>query len=371
MTASPDGETRCSAEWLSTSARVAGSRPRYATASSSHSRSVSSGCARKNASWASSASCRRAPGPVIHTGLSSPLSSQNRMNTRGQHPRHGRLGHPVVAPGDPRGGRSVLVFRLVVLLLPAALPAPGQRRAGRAGRPPAPVPGAADRWSVRLSRSRRPSGGRNAVLARTAVRTVAAVREPWSVSIQSDSRRKNWPGAASGSGRPSMTAPWLPGSCGTSSQIACVRRVARSARGAEYCEVAVPGQRRDLGEQDRAGALGGCRAGIVDRGVDRGQAALHQDGRARRPRGFPAARRRRPGPVSHGRPAAAACSRMASISSWVTSSLSLRTCGPARRQRGRACSSRRLGRGRIGRRRSRPAGGLPGRRRPVPARPAG
>ena len=39
------------------------------------------GWVRKNASWASSASCRRLSGPAIQTGLTRALSSQNRMNT--------------------------------------------------------------------------------------------------------------------------------------------------------------------------------------------------------------------------------------------------------------------------------------------------
>ena len=64
-------------------------------------------------------------------------------------------------------------------------------------------------------------------------------------SIHSASRRKNWPGAASGSGRLSMMAPWVPDSCGTSTQIACGRRAARSVHRLEHGQVPVPGQRRE------------------------------------------------------------------------------------------------------------------------------
>ncbi|MGH3404045.1 MAG: hypothetical protein ACRDRJ_16310 [Streptosporangiaceae bacterium] len=38
----------------------------------------------------------------------------------GEHPRHRRLGDPVVPPGDPRCGGAVLVDSALVLLLPAA-----------------------------------------------------------------------------------------------------------------------------------------------------------------------------------------------------------------------------------------------------------
>ena len=71
--------------------------------------------------------------------------------------------------------------------------------------------------------------------------------------------------------------------------MACGRRVARSAHAAEHGQVAVPGQRRDFGEQDRPGALRCLGHGRVDRRLDRGQAALDQH---RQPCRVPAARRR-------------------------------------------------------------------------------
>ena len=54
----------------------------------------------------------------------------------------------------------------------------------------------------------------------------------------------------------------------------------------------VTGQRRDLGEQNRAGPLGEGGQGRLDGRLDGGQAALDQDGQAR---GVPAARRGRVG----------------------------------------------------------------------------
>ena len=93
-----------------------------------------------------------------------------------------------------------------------------------------------------------------------------------------------------------MMAPWVPDSCGTSTQIACGRRAARSAHAAEHGQVAVPGQRRDFGEQDRPGSLGCAGRGRVDRRLDGGQAALDQRGE---PGGVPAALRGGVGGLDH------------------------------------------------------------------------
>ena len=67
---------------------------------------------------------------------------------------------------------------------------------------------------------------------------------------------------------------------------ACGQVGARS----ENRQLAVPGERADLGEQHRPGALGCSFAGIVDRRIKSGHAALHQD---RKTGGVPAAGRRR------------------------------------------------------------------------------
>ena len=85
-----------------------------------------------------------------------------------------------------------------------------------------------------------------------------------------------------------MTAPWLPGSCGTATQMAWARRVARSARGAS--RPSWPYLASGAISVSRTGrdASGARRAGLVDGGVDGGEAALDQD---REPGGVPAARR--------------------------------------------------------------------------------
>ena len=115
-------------------------------------------------------------------------------------------------------------------------------------------------------------------------------------SIHSASRRKNWPGAASGSGRLSMMAPWLPGSCGTSDPDRLRAAGRQVGPPAEHGQVPVPGQRGELGEQDRAGSLGRAGRGRVDRGFDGGQAALDQRGEPGR---VPAALRRGVGGLDH------------------------------------------------------------------------
>ena len=106
-------------------------------------------------------------------------------------------------------------------------------------------------------------------------------------SIHSASRRKNWPGAASGSGRRSMMAPRLPGSCGTSTQIACGRRSARSAQ--RLSRARWPYRASGASSVSSSGRVpsGAARRGRVDRGLDGGQAALDERGQAGR---VPAAR---------------------------------------------------------------------------------
>ena len=134
---------------------------------------------------------------------------------RGEHPGDRSLRHPVIAPGHPRRRRALLDHRPLMLPLPVRL----QLGVGR--HPLAQVVLQDQNLSLEVGGE----GGRRGHDAPSAVGT-----RPWA-SIQSASRRKNWPGAASGTGRRSMTAPWLPAICGTSSQIACGRRVARSAHG--------------------------------------------------------------------------------------------------------------------------------------------
>ena len=87
-----------------------------------------------------------------------------------------------------------------------------------------------------------------------------------------------------------MMAPRLPDSCGTSTQIAC----SRGLRGllvpvAQRGQVSVPGERRDLGEQDGPRSLGRVGGGRVDRCLDGGEAALDK---RREPGRVPAALRR-------------------------------------------------------------------------------
>ena len=89
--------------------------------SCSHSRSVSSGWVRKNASWASSASCRRLLRPGDPDRLHQRVVLAEPDEHGGQHPRDRGLGDPVVAPGDPGRRRALLIQGPLVLLLPAPL----------------------------------------------------------------------------------------------------------------------------------------------------------------------------------------------------------------------------------------------------------
>ena len=193
---------------------------------------------------------------------------------RGEHPGDRGLGHPVITPGHPRRRGTFLDHRPLVLLLPVRL----QLGVGR--HPLTQVVLQDQNLSLEIGGQ----GRRRGHDAPSAVGT-----RPWA-SIQSASRRKNWPGAASGSGRRSMTAPWLPASCGTSSQMACGRRVARSAhrlsmarwsyRASGAISVSRTGRLPSGASADRR----------IDRRFDGGKAALDEHGQ---PGGIPAARRGR------------------------------------------------------------------------------
>src|SRR5260370_2497047 len=122
----------------------------------------------------------------------------------GEHPRDWGLGHPVVLRGSPGRRGPFLLDRTMVLLLPA----PFKVNVGRD--PCAQV-------VLQMLDLAPEIGGEGRCRGHGA--PSAAETLAWA-SIHSVSRRKNWPGAASGSGRRSMMAPWLPANWGTSSQIA-------------------------------------------------------------------------------------------------------------------------------------------------------
>src|SRR6266567_2825656 len=226
----------------------------------------------------------------------------------GEHPCHGSLGNPVIPPGDPRGGGALLLGRPPMLALPVAL------ASGVGAEPRTEVILQCQHLLLQVGGQR----GRRGHDEPPAGMAICPL-------IQSRSRRKNCPGAASGSGRPSITGPWLPCSCGTSTQIAWVRRVARSARGASMARWPYLA----------SGATSASSTGRVPSGAPAQAASIASStaGRLRWTRTASPAASLLPGgaasaarTVSHGSPAAAACARIAPVSTAVAvSSLSAST----------------------------------------------
>ena len=258
----------------------------------------------------------------------------------GQHPRDRGLGDPVVAPGDPGRRRALLLQGALVLLLPA----PSQLGVGR-------EPGA----QVVLQDQHLPLqvGGEAGVAVMRFLRggDGRAGVDPLGVEAEelAGGRERQRPPVDDGALVAGELRDEHP------DRLAPPRRRGRPTR-PSMVEMAVPGQRRDLGEQDRPGARPARpRLRPRDRRVDGGQAALDQAARpaaSRLPGGAASAART----ISQGRPTSAAWARIASISTWVTSTTWRRTGWSARRRPGRSGRRRRRGRGTTGWPRSPPAG---------------
>ena len=286
------------------------------------------------------------PGPAIQTGPTSALSSQNRMNTVVS--THATAAWVIRSSRQATQDAAVrsLSSGPLVLLLPPALPL------GVGREPVAQVVFQEQDLPLQVGGQ---GGGRGHDVPSAAV---TAGRE----SIHSASRRKNWPGAASGSGRLSMMAPWLPGSCGTSTQMACGRRAARSVHWLSMARW--PYRASGAISVSRTGRVpSGAPAQRRGRSRPRRRAGCAGPARPARPRpGCPPGRRRRPGPCPRAgrpRPPAPAWRRSARRSRPRPPR---RTGRPAPRWRGRCGRRPRRGRGTTGWPRSPPAGARTGRR---------
>src|SRR5581483_5422118 len=132
-----------------------------------------------------------------------------------QNPGDRGLGDPVVTPLRPGPSRAFLFSCLAVGPLPLLV----QSRV--LVYPSAEVVFHCDDLLLQVLSERLVGGHRS---------PSGAAARAWA-PIQSGSSFMNWPGAANGRGRRSITAPRVPASCGTSTQMACGRRVPRSAHG--------------------------------------------------------------------------------------------------------------------------------------------
>ena len=227
------------------------------------------------------------PGPVIQTGLTSALSSQKRMNTLvSTHATAAWVTRSSRQASQDAGGALLSCARRWLRFhSPSPAGSSSTRRAGR-------LPGA--RTCLCRSVGERRGGGHRSP-------SVAAGTRAWE-AIHSASRRKNCPGAASGSGRLSTTAPWVPGSCGTSTQIACGRRVGQVGPRAQHGS----GGRTGRAARARSAGRDACPSGASARAA---VIAASTAGRLRctsaKPGRVPGAagRRPRPGPCPRaGRP---------------------------------------------------------------------